>query len=259
MLTDLNKYITKGRTFERDSVGNLIKLMLECMESDQLAEGIMKSFRDNLVDLEYEGQDILMDVIWDVHMYDITGHEQTLITMMMDCFGMEWDGEHWVNDIADYYMSYTNEGRAMRGLEPDALSKFLEEEWTEFVNEFYPEIMDEGFKSFDDYEFRAMHIVLDVNNPYYYDISNLLYELGFREIEDGLFMTGCYSYICGESVEPSFDWIKNDLIFLLEQLEPKRELTRRDLACLDNLNNNSSYLFNELSNMSKISANEVLF
>ena len=263
MLNDLSKYITRSRVFERFSVGSLIKLMLECMESDDLSKEIMNSFRGNFVDLEYEGQDILMDVIWDVHMFDITGKEQTLITMMMDCFGMEWDGEYWVNDIADYYMRYTNEGRAMRGLEPDALSKYLEIEWPDFVNEFSQEMMyeklQESFETFDDYEFRAMHIVVDIDNPYYYNISNLLYELGFREIEDGLFMTGCYNYICGDSVEPSFEWIKDDLIILLEELEPKRELTRRDLACLDNLNNNSSCLFKALSNMPKISANEILF
>ena len=241
--------------------------LLERIQSDQFANEIMKAFRQNVDSLMYEGTDILMDVIWDAHMEDLTGHEQTLFKMMMSCFDMEYLSETWVNDISDYYLRYTYRGNQISNRKENFLCEHVEQEWVDFVHEFSDEEMleryatENGEVDFDDWEFRAMHIVLDVNNPHYYTVVYLLEALGFIQVDEELLMYGCYGSIGYESCEPSFEWIKNDLIDALKDIPTRRKLNRIDLACLDNLdmNSNVNSLFVCLANMGQISAREVLF
>lgn len=272
MLSDLSKYITREFKIDEYGTASLMLNLLEHVQSDRIAESILTSFRNNMDVLEYEGTDLLMDIIWDVHFQDIVMYceiqEQFMINMMMSCFNMEYLSETWVNDIDDYCLRYTYRGTQITRSQENILCSYIEQEWPDFVHEFrdeeYFEQWEKGnsvLELGEEYEFRAMHIILDVNNPYYDEVVHLLEGLGFSQVDEELMMYGCYCGIGYESCEPSFDYIKMELISLLKNIPSKRKLSKSDVSCLARLSYADGHIgdmFAQLASIKPYSNREVI-
>lgn len=261
MLTDLSKYITKGVTFKDDSIGFFFKEIIERMHDGKFAEQVRIRLTNNAIEQGFEGACYLIeDLICDYHMQDLFSYdtrENILFRMVMDCFDVDYDFEVFLLP-EEYYADYTVSGCEEYGNNPNFVAEWIEEYFEGFIQEC--KFVKENDGDFGEFDFRAMHFVVDASNQAYYDIVTILYDLGFVELEPGFFLFASLGYCDGYNGGPGWSHreSRRKILEILEYYQRQRVLSNRDTAALAGFDGEESCIARALLNLKRYNRKDVM-
>lgn len=278
LLSDLKQYISPPiAELERDTYGWYVKQLCEhCKDQsavDNLINGLRHAKSNGFQTDEFY---LFTGLINDCHAIDaLNCDENAMLKVLIHCFVKDAIIDVNYAPFEYQFVEYTNTGRRLRGLKPNALSEHLED-WKDFSKITDSDYLGKGnflsdkeiMDAFENGELGTMYedaymssciVVVDESAKEIENLDYLLEILSFSKVTPGLYYYGLIDYSGGSCNEDSLNDLRiKEIMMMLGDSE--RKIYEDDIFIYLNneINNHKAFeLLNKLNTC--ISAREVMF